>query len=252
MPIKGLIDMLTTGIRTPIGIKIFGPDLEEIRKLGERLESVMRDIPGTRSVFAERTTGGYYLDIIPIRAQIARYGLNVEDVLTQVETSIGGMAIARTIEGRERYTINVRYSRELRDDVNKLKRVLVPVLSNASGGSASDGDGMAASGQAIPMGGLQQIPLGRLLEIKTTSGPPVIRNGNFADGLGVCRYGKRGRRRLIEEAKRAVAEKIAIASFRRDIDSNGRTVRAHASSQERLRSWCRSRWRSFCAAIHEF
>jgi len=214
MPIKGRIDMLTTGIRTPIGIKIFGPDLEEIRKLGERLESVMRDIPGTRSVFAERTTGGYYLDIIPIRAQIARYGLNVEDVLTQVETSIGGMAIARTIEGRERYTINVRYSRELRDDVNKLKRVLVPVLSNASGGSASDGDGMAASGQAIPMGGLQQIPLGQLVEIKTTSGPPVIRNENASlTGWVYVDMAGRDVGRYVEEAKRAVAEKIENAGL---------------------------------------
>jgi Cu(I)/Ag(I) efflux system membrane protein CusA/SilA len=118
--------MLTTGIRTPIGIKIFGPDLDQIAQLGEHLESVMREIPGTRSVFAERTTGGYYLDLTPNRAEIARYGLNVEDVLMQVEISIGGMAVARTIEGRERYTINVRYSRELRDDMDKLKRVLVP------------------------------------------------------------------------------------------------------------------------------
>lgn len=214
MPIKGRIDMLTTGIRTPIGIKIFGPDLEQIRKLGEHLESVMRDIPGTRSVFAERTTGGYFLDIIPIRAQIARYGLNVEDVLTQVETSIGGMAIARTIEGRERYTINVRYSRELRDDVNKLKRVLVPVLSNPSGGSASDGEGMTASGQAIPMGGLQQIPLGQLAEFKTTSGPPVIRNENASlTGWVYVDMAGRDVGRYVEEAKRAVADKIENAGL---------------------------------------
>ena len=127
MPIKARIDMLSTGIRTPVGIKIFGSDLNEISKLGEQLESVLRDVPGTRSAYSERTIGGLYLDIIPNRATIARYGLNVEDVLMLVETAIGGMPIDRTVEGRERYSINVRYSREFRDDPEKLKRILVPV-----------------------------------------------------------------------------------------------------------------------------
>lgn len=211
MPIKGRIDMLTTGIRTPIGIKIFGPDLDEIRKLGERIESVMRGIPGTRSVFAERTTGGYYLDIIPRRAEIARYGLNVEDVLMQVETSIGGMAIARTIEGRERYTINVRYSRELRDDAERLRRVLVPVQANPSGGGAAAAEGMGASPAA---GGPQQVPLGHLADFRTTTGPPVIRNENgsltgwvYVDMTGRDIGG------YVEEAKAAVAEKIERAGL---------------------------------------
>lgn len=214
MPIKGRIDMLTTGIRTPIGIKIFGPDLEQIRKLGEHIESVMREIPGTRSVFAERTTGGYYIDIVPIRSEIARYGLNVEDVLMQVETSIGGMAIARTIEGRERYTINVRYSRELRDDADKLKRVLVPVLSAPLGGAATGADGMAAAATLAGAGGLQQIPLGQLVDIRTTTGPPVIRNENGSlTGWVYVDMAGRDIGGYVDEAKRAVAEKIEKAGL---------------------------------------
>jgi Cu(I)/Ag(I) efflux system membrane protein CusA/SilA len=219
MPIKGRIDMLTTGIRTPIGIKIFGPDLEQIRKLGEHLESVMREVPGTRSVFAERTTGGYYLDITPNRAEIARYGLNVEDVLMQVETSIGGMAIARTIEGRERYTINVRYSRELRDDVDKLKRVLVPVMMSET---VNRGNGEAAMAElpASPSlrlsgsGGIAQVPLGQLVEIKTTSGPPVIRNENGAlTGWVYVDMAGRDIGGYVNDAKKAVAAKLEKAGL---------------------------------------
>jgi len=216
MPIKGRIDMLTTGIRTPIGIKIFGPDLEQIRKLGEHLESVMREIPGTRSVFAERTTGGYYLDITPNRAEIARYGLNVEDVLMQVETSIGGMAIARTIEGRERYTINVRYSRELRDDVDKLKRVLVPVMAAPLGETAASGgaDGMAGGASAAGASALQQIPLGQLVDIRTSSGPPVIRNENGAlTGWVYVDMAGRDIGGYVNDAKKAVSEKIEKAGL---------------------------------------
>jgi len=216
MPIKGRIDMLTTGIRTPIGIKIFGPDLDQIAKLGERLESVMREIPGTRSVFAERTTGGYYLDITPNRTEIARYGLNVEDVLLQVEISIGGMAVARTIEGRERYTINVRYSRELRDNVDKLKRVLVPVMSAplGEGGPASATGEMASGGSAAGVRGLQQIPLGQLVDIRTTSGPPVIRNENGAlTGWVYVDMAGRDIGGYVTDAKKAVSEKIEKAGL---------------------------------------
>ncbi|HBC86965.1 MAG TPA: CusA/CzcA family heavy metal efflux RND transporter [Lentisphaeria bacterium] len=213
MPIKGRIDMLTTGIRTPVGIKIFGPDLEGISKLGTHLESVMKEVPGTRSVFAERTTGGYYIDIIPKRAEIARYGLNVEDVLMQVEISIGGMAIARTIEGRERYTINVRYSRELRDDVDKLKRVLVPVMSAPAIQNATENSVRGMSAGARP-DAVQQVPLGQLVDIHTTSGPPLIRNENgsltgwvYVDMTGRDIGG------YVDEAKRIVSEKIEKAGL---------------------------------------
>ena len=213
MPIKGRIDMLTTGIRTPVGIKIFGPDLDEISKLGERLETVIREIPGTRSVFAERTTGGYYIDITPNRAEIARYGLNVEDVLSQVETSIGGMAVARTIEGRERYTINVRYSRELRDDIGKLKRVLIPVMPAASSQpiAANSGNGMSSGARPDA---IQQVPLGQLADIRITSGPPLIRNENGSlTGWVYVDMAGRDIGGYVTDAKKVVSEKIEKAGL---------------------------------------
>lgn len=215
MPIKARIDMLTTGIRTPIGIKIFGPDLAEINRLGEHLESVIRQVPGTRSVYAERTTGGYYLDIVPDRAAIARHGLNVEDVLLLVETAIGGMAIDRTIEGRERYSINVRYSRELRDDADKLGRVLVPVMGETAGMEAGETamSRLAASPARRPAGsssgGIRQIPLSQLVDIRVTTGPPVIRNEDGAlTGWVYVDMAGRDIGGYVAEAKRAVAEKI--------------------------------------------
>jgi Cu(I)/Ag(I) efflux system membrane protein CusA/SilA len=213
MPIKGRIDMLTTGIRTPIGIKIFGPDLEQIARLGELLESVLRGLPGTRSVFAERTTGGYYLDILPNRAEIARYGMNVEDVLMQVELAIGGMAVDRTIEGRERYSINVRYSRELRDDVDMLRRVLVPGMaaSPVGAGMASQSGG---TGSVTAGGQLLQIPLGQLVEFRTTTGPPVIRNENGAlTGWVYVDTSSRDLGGYVSAAKQAVSEHIENAGL---------------------------------------
>lgn len=204
MPIKARIDMLTTGVRTPVGIKIFGPDLEVIGKLGEHLEAVLRDVPGTRSVFAERTTGGLYLDIVPDRAAIARYGLNTEDVLMVVETAIGGMAIDRVIAGRERYTINVRYAREWRDDPEKLKRVLVPINSatgdEAMGGAMSDR--------------VAYVPLGQLADIRITSGPPLIKNedGSLTGWVYVDVVG-RDLGGYVRDAKRAVKEKIEDAGL---------------------------------------
>jgi len=153
-PIKTRIDMLTTGIRSPVGIKIFGPDLATIQSIGEHVEMVLRTVPGTEDVYAERVTGGSFVDIIPRRRDAARYGLGVEDVLALVQTAIGGMNIDTTVEGRERYSINVRYPRELRDDLDELTRVLV----------------------ATPMGA--QVPLGQLADIRVTTGPPVIRDEN--------------------------------------------------------------------------
>ena len=209
MPIKARIDMLSTGIRTPVGIKVSGPDLAEIGKLGERVEAVLHSVPGTRTAFAERTTGGLYLDIIPNRQEIARYGLNVEDVLMVVETAIGGMPIGRTIEGRERYTINVRYSRELRDDVEKLKSVLVPLEMNALSGSQSQSGApgtSASSGRAMSRP-LAQVPLGQLVEVRTTTGPPLIKNENGAlAGWVYVDVAGRDLGGYVAEAKRAVAE----------------------------------------------
>ncbi|WP_437909777.1 CusA/CzcA family heavy metal efflux RND transporter [Sorangium sp. So ce327] len=127
MPIKARIDMLATGIRTPIGVKVFGPDLEVISRIDGDLERVLRDVPGTRSVYAERELGGFFLDITPDRQAIARYGLSVRDVLDVVESAIGGMDVDTTFEGRERYRVSVRYPRELRDNIEALRDVPVPV-----------------------------------------------------------------------------------------------------------------------------
>lgn len=216
MPIKARIDMLSTGVRTPIGIKIFGSDLKVISNLGEHLESVLRQVPGTRSVYSERTTGGLYLDIVPIREEIARYGLNVEDVLMVVETAIGGMAIDRTIEGRERYTINVRYGRELRDDIEKLKRVLVPMAQvgmSAGNGNGGSDDGMGG-GSTPDSGGVAQIPLGQLVQIATVSGPPLIKNEDGAlTGWVYVDMTGRDIGGYVAEAKRAVREKIESAGL---------------------------------------
>src|SRR5262249_25721880 len=127
MPIKTRVDMLTTGVRTPIGIKIYGTDLTEIEKVGTKLEQLVAPIPGTRSVLYERNLGGLYLDIIPNRDALARYGLRVGDVERTIEAAIGGTPIGVTIEGRNRFTINVRYPQDLRSDIERLKRVLVPI-----------------------------------------------------------------------------------------------------------------------------
>ena len=217
MPIKARIDMLSTGVRTPVGIKVFGSDLSVINRLGEQLEAVLAGVPGTRSVYSERTTGGLYLDITPNRQAIARYGLNAEDVLDLVETAVGGMAVDRTIEGRERYSINLRYSRELRDDPEKLKRVLVPVAT-AMGAAAgrNAGSGMS-SGPAASRGGratapIAQIPLGQLADVQVTAGPPLIKNEDGAlTGWVYVDVAGRDIGGYVRDAKAAVRAKIESA-----------------------------------------
>ena len=135
MPIKTRVDMLSTGVRTPIGIKIFGDDLEQIEQIGVQLENVISKIPHTRSVYSDRNTGGFYIDIVPDREAIARYGLTVGDVEDVVESAIGGMPIEVTVEGRNRFTINVRYPRDLRDSIERLRQVMVPVRSGGAAGA---------------------------------------------------------------------------------------------------------------------
>lgn len=187
MPIKNRMDMLTTGIRTPVGIKIFGPDLKQIEQLGEHLEKVLKEVPGTRSVYAERVSGGYFLDFDINREQIARYGLTIMDVGKVIESAIGGENIATTIEGRERYPINVRYLRELRDDPQKLQRVVVETPTGA------------------------QVPLAQLTTLRFVSGPPMIRDENgmlagyvFLDMTGRDVGG------YVQDLKRAVRERIEL------------------------------------------
>jgi Cu(I)/Ag(I) efflux system membrane protein CusA/SilA len=127
MPIKARMDMLSTGVRTPIGVKVFGADLDTIERIGIDLERVISRVPDTRSVYSDRNTGGFYLDIVPDREALARYGLTVGEVQDVIEAAVGGQPIEVTVEGRNRFTINVRYPRELRQDLESLRRVLVPL-----------------------------------------------------------------------------------------------------------------------------
>jgi Cu(I)/Ag(I) efflux system membrane protein CusA/SilA len=166
MPIKARIDMLATGIRTPVGIKILGPDITEIEKIGLALEHHLKDIPGTRSVYAERITTGYYLDITIKRDEAARYGLTVDDVEEVIQAAMGGMNLTTTVEGRGRYSVNIRYPRELRNDVEKLKRVLVPSMMTGS----SSVSGMAA------YSGVVQVPMGEIADFKVNKGPMSIKS----------------------------------------------------------------------------
>jgi Cu(I)/Ag(I) efflux system membrane protein CusA/SilA len=171
MPIKARIDMLATGIRTPVGIKILGPDLEEIEKIGLALEHHLKDIPGTRSVYAERVTTGYFLDIAIKRDEAARYGLTVDDVGEVIQTAIGGMNLTVTVEGRARYPVNIRYPRYLRSDVEQLKRILVPVMMTNRAVAAPAAPGEMAKAQQIT-----QIPLGTVADFKIVKGPTAIKS----------------------------------------------------------------------------
>ncbi|MBS0166243.1 MAG: efflux RND transporter permease subunit [Nitrospira sp.] len=187
MPIKARTDMLTTGVRTPVGIKIFGPDLKQIEQIGKHLEMVLQAVPGTKSVYAERVSGGYFLDFDIDREAIARYGLTVMDVGQIIESAIGGENIDTTIEGRERYPINVRYLRELRDDPEKLRRVLVDTPTGA------------------------QVPIAQLATLRFLQGPPMIRD---EDGMlaGYVFVDMRGRDvgSYVDELKRVVDEKVEL------------------------------------------
>ena len=155
MPIKARIDMLATGIRTPIGIKVFGKNLAEIESLAKDIEAVVKNVPGTTSAFAERVTGGYYLDIEPDRMALARYGLSVGELLDVIGTALGGEMVTTTVEGLERFGVSVRYPRELRQDPQAIAtQVLVPIMNGA------------------------MVPLGQLARISLTKAPPAIRTEN--------------------------------------------------------------------------
>jgi Cu(I)/Ag(I) efflux system membrane protein CusA/SilA len=202
MPIKARIDMLATGIRTPVGVKVIGPDINEIEKISRHVEDAFKNIPGTRSAYAERVTTGYFLDIQPRREEIARYGLSVDDVQDVVESTLGGMDITTTVEGRERYPVNIRYARELRNDVEKIRRILVPV--NLSGNSA-------AMGAPANETGFAQVPLGEIADIGIVKGPSVIKseegllsNYVFVDFAGRDVGG------YVEEAKKKVLSHVHL------------------------------------------
>ena len=189
MPIKARIDMLTTGVRTPVGLKISGADLKAIEEIGAQIEALLPLVPGTRSVFAERTGAGFFLDIEWNREALARYGLSIDEAQAAVANAIGGENVTTTVEGRERYPVNVRYLRDFRSDFGALGRVLV-----------------AASG------GQRQIPLAQLATIKAATGPAMIRN---EDGLltGYVYVDLAGRDpdSYIQEADRLLREKVKLS-----------------------------------------
>ncbi len=187
MPIQTRTEMITTGVRSPVGIKVLGPDLKTIEKIGLEIEQVLANVPGTKSAFAERLNEGYYLDLTVNRREAARYGLTVGDVQAVITTAIGGETVTTTVEGRERYPVNVRYKRELRDDPDRLKRVLIPTPSGA------------------------QIPLGQIAEMNITQGPPSITDeaGSLAGLVSVAVSG-RDLRGYVEDAQRAVRERVLL------------------------------------------
>ncbi|MCX5837929.1 MAG: CusA/CzcA family heavy metal efflux RND transporter [Deltaproteobacteria bacterium] len=171
MPIKARIDMLSTGIRTPVGIKVMGPDLDQIEKIGLALEERLKGVPGTRSVYAERVTTGYFLDVVVRRDRIARYGLTVDDVQELVSSAIGGENLTTTVEGRGRYPVNIRYPRELRNDPESIRRILVPVMMpGAQAAPAPSSAGMNASRNIL------QVPLGELFDVRIVKGPTAIKS----------------------------------------------------------------------------
>lgn len=178
MPIKARIDMLSTGIRTPAGIKVMGPNLEEIERLGLKIENLLKDIKGTRSVYAERVTTGYFLDISIKRQEAARYGLNVDDINEIIQSAIGGMNLTTTIEGRERYPVNIRYPRELRNDVERLKRVLVPVMAGNGKEAMGNrqGEMSLSSSPTYSQPPVAQVPLGQIADIRIIKGPTQIKS----------------------------------------------------------------------------
>jgi len=188
MPISARIDMLSTGIRTPVGVKIYGQDLSEIERLARQVEAVVREVPGTTSAFAERVTGAYYLDIVPDRDALARYGVSIEQFQDTIRSALGGETVATTVEGRRRFTINVRYPRDLRSDPSTIAAEVL--VEGASG---------------------LKIPLGAVARLETAQGPSTIRTEN-AQLAAYVFIDMRGRDigGYVQEARRAVADRMHL------------------------------------------
>jgi Cu(I)/Ag(I) efflux system membrane protein CusA/SilA len=190
MPIKARIDMLATGIRTPVGVKVFGTDLAEMEKVARQVEAAIRTVPGTTSAFAERIIGGYYLNVEPDRAQLARYGLMITDVQDVIATALGAEAVTTTVEGRERYTVSIRYPRNLRSDPQTIAtQVLIP----------------------LPNGGT--VPLGEVAKVELARGPATIRTENSQ--LAAYIYVDLRDRDLgsyVADAQKAVASQVKFPS----------------------------------------
>src|SRR5205814_5484299 len=188
MPIKARIDMLSTGIRTPVGVKVYGTDLSQLDRLSAEIERVLRTVPGTTSAFAERVLGGYYVNIEPDRMQLARYGLSVDDVQNTIQTALGSEMVTETVEGRERYSVNVRYPRDFRADPQAVAK---EVLVNTPEGAA--------------------IPLGQVATVRIAQGPPSIRteNAQLVDYIYVDMQG-RDLGGYVADAQKAVASSIKL------------------------------------------
>ncbi len=189
MPIKARIDMLTTGVRTPVGIKIYGDDLQMLEEIGTKIERLLSDVQGTQSIYAERTAQGYFIDFEIRRDEIARYGLTIEDVQMELMAAVGGENVTQTIEGRERYQVNVRYPRELRDDLEQLKNIYI----------------------ATPKGA--QIPISQLADIETRLGPAMIRDENGRlSGYVYIDVAGRDIGSYVKEIKEVLARKLDLPS----------------------------------------
>jgi len=243
MPIQGRIDMLATGIRTPVGIKVFGPDLAELERIGREIEGHLQMVPGTRTAFAERAVSGYYVDVDIDRAAAARYGVNIQDVQEILGAAIGGMTITQMVEGRERYPIRLRYPQELRDTPEKLAELLIPV-SQRGGGASPGVSGMGTGGATVPgmpgmatrgapaagttshgvvsltagsdpggagLGGATQIPLGQIATIREVAGPMAIKTeGAFPTAWVYADVEGRDIGSYVREAKAMIDEMVAL------------------------------------------
>jgi Cu(I)/Ag(I) efflux system membrane protein CusA/SilA len=188
MPIKNRIDMLTTGIRTPVGVKIYGADIKEVERIGTQIEALLKPVYGTRSVFAERTGGGYFLDFDWKRDSLARYGLSIDDAQMVVMSAIGGDTVTTTVEGRERYPVNVRYFRDYRSSMDQLERVLVPTMN-----------------------GKEQIPIRQLADIRMVSGPAMLRDENgMLSGYVYIDVAGRDIGSYVDEAKLVLRDKVRL------------------------------------------
>ena len=187
MPIKNRLDMLATGIKTPVGVKVAGPDLNVIGEVGREIERVLQDVPGTSSVYAERVTGGRFIDVDVDREAAARFGLNIADVHDIVRTAIGGMTVSQSVEGLERYPINLRYPRDVRDSPERLRELPIVTASGA------------------------EIPLGRIADIRVNEGPAVIRSENARlNGWIYVDIAGRDIASYVDEARRVVAENVDL------------------------------------------
>jgi Cu(I)/Ag(I) efflux system membrane protein CusA/SilA len=214
MPIQGRNDMLATGIRTPVGIKVFGPDLGELERLGKEIEQAVQSVPGTRSAFAERAVSGYYLDIDIDRAAAARHGLNVGDIQAVIATAVGGMTITQTVEGRERYGVRIRYPQELRDTPERLASVLVATAHGVGSGGSAPAMSIMGGGTGAATAGSSRgayVPLGQVATIRQVAGPMVVRTEDAMPTAWVyVDVAGRDIGSYVAEAQEVVADRVTL------------------------------------------